>query len=104
MKEHRILSPREESAEEEALCRALLALNTVPECKAFLKDICTPAELQAIKDRWAVARLLRRGLTYRQIHDQTGVSVTTVGRVARYLSNGAGGYAIALQRTEKEEA
>lgn len=104
MKEHRILSSRQESAEEKALCRALLALESIEECQAFLKDICTPAELQAIKDRWAVARLLSEGLTYRQIHDQTGVSVTTVGRVARYLTDGAGGYEIALRRTGKEDA
>jgi uncharacterized protein YerC len=36
-------------------------------------------------------------MTYRAIHDQTGVSVTTVGRVARYLTDGAGGYRKALE-------
>ena len=39
-------------------------------------------------DRWAVVELLERGLPYREIHRQTGVSVTTVGRVARYLTLG----------------
>ncbi|MCB1596949.1 MAG: DNA-binding transcriptional regulator, partial [Gammaproteobacteria bacterium] len=38
---------------------------------------------------------------YRQIHDQTGVSVTTIGRVARSLNIGAGGYRKALQRRKK---
>ena len=102
MKEHRILSQRQENAEERALCEALLAMTTVDECRSFLKDICTPAELQAIKDRWAAARLLSEGLTYRQIHDRIGVSVTTVGRVARYLSEGAGGYRLALERVDKD--
>ena len=37
-------------------------------------------------DRWAVVELLERGLPYREIHRQTGVSVTTIGRVARYLT------------------
>ena len=68
-------------------------LNTI---RAFFQDLCTPAELQAMKDRWAVVELLNDGLTYRAIHDQTGVSVTTIGRVARCLMDGAGGYRAGL--------
>ena len=99
MKDHRILTAREEAAAEDRLLRAILALRSIDECRAFFHDLCTPAELQALKDRWAVAELLAEGrLSYRQIHDQTGVSVTTIGRVARYLIAGEGGYAKALQR------
>jgi TrpR-related protein YerC/YecD len=101
MKEHRMLSTRDEQNAQAALCRALLALRTVDECRAFLTDLCTPAELQAMTDRWAVAQHLADGLSYRRIHELTGVSVTTIGRVARYLNAGAGGYARALQRTRK---
>jgi uncharacterized protein YerC len=32
------------------------------------------------------------------VHRLTGVSVTTVGRVARYLASGNGGYHIAMER------
>ena len=46
----------------------------------------------------AVVELLAAGLTYRTIHDRTGVSVTTIGRVARCLNDGAGGYRKALER------
>jgi uncharacterized protein YerC len=49
-------------------------------------------------DRWAVVELLERGLPYREIHRQTGVSVTTVGRVARYLTSGNGGYRAVAER------
>lgn len=99
MKEHRKLTPREEIAAEERLFRAILALRSVDDCRAFFHDLCTPAELQAMKDRWAVAEMLAAGtLTYRQIHDRTGVSVTTIGRVARCLSTGEGGYSKALRR------
>ena len=69
--------------------------------RAFFLDLCTPAELQAMKDRWAVVELLTEGLTYRSIHDQTGVSVTTIGRVARCLADGTGGYRTALARTRE---
>jgi len=46
----------------------------------------------------AVVELLERGLPYREIHRQTGVSVTTVGRVARYLTSGNGGYRAVTER------
>jgi TrpR-related protein YerC/YecD len=99
MKGNRVLSSREEVAAEDRLFRAILTLRTLDECRAFFHDLCTPAELQAIKDRWAVVELLSRSkLTYRQIHEQTGVSLTTIGRVARYLAAGEGGYGKALQR------
>ena len=101
MKEHRILDPRAEIAAEDELYNAVLQLQDIGECRAFFRDLCTPAELQAMKDRWAVTELLADGLTYRQIRDKTGVSVTTVGRVARCLAEEPGGYSAALKRMGK---
>ena len=80
----------------DSLARALLAMPDSKRCLALLDDLCTPAELEAIVDRWRVAMLLDQGLPYREIHDRTGVSVTTIGRVARFISHGAGGYQQAL--------
>jgi TrpR-related protein YerC/YecD len=80
------------------LLEALLALRTPGEMKAFLDDLCTPAELEAIADRWRVVPLLLEETPYREIHDRTGVSVTTIGRIARALSFGAGGYRVAAGR------
>lgn len=103
MKEHRVLTDRQEIAAEEELFRALLRLKSVAELRAFFQDLCTPAELQAMKDRWLVVELLAAGLTYREIHDRSGVSVTTIGRVARCLSAGAGGYRQVLARLKKDQ-
>ena len=102
MKDHRALTPRQEALAERALFNAILTLRTVEECRAFFRDLCTPAELQALADRWAVVDLLQEGLPYREIHKQTGVSVTTVGRVARYLMNGNGGYTLAATRLKEQ--
>lgn len=102
MKEHKRQDRRLEEAAQLSLCRAFAGLEGAAEVRAFLIDLCTPAELQALADRWLVAELLDRGLTYRQINEQTGVSVTTIGRVARYLNAGAGGYARALARRKKQ--
>jgi TrpR-related protein YerC/YecD len=98
MKTNRPVTPRQEQQHERALCAAVLALRTVDECRSFFRDLCTPAELQAMADRWAVVELLGRSLPYREIHKLTGVSVTTIGRVARYLSAGNGGYRMAAER------
>lgn len=86
-----------ESAEGQ-LFRALLSLRTEAELAAFFHDLCTPAELEAMADRWQVVAPLCEGLPYREIHDLTAVSVTTIGRVARCLSHGAGGYRLAADR------
>jgi uncharacterized protein YerC len=48
-----------------------------------------------------VVGLLQRDIPYREIHRQTGVSVTTIGRVARYLADGNGGYALAVRRLQE---
>ena len=98
MKLHRPLSPRQEALAERALYQAILTLRTADECRAFFRDLCTPAELQALADRWAVVEMLRQGLPYREIQRRSGVSVTTVGRVARFLATGNGGYALAMHR------
>ena len=98
MKAHRGLSSRTAARAEQGLYRAILCLRTEAECEQFFNDLCTPAELEALVDRWAVVTYLQDGLPYRKIHDLTGVSVTTIGRVARFLVTGNGGYRTALKR------
>jgi TrpR-related protein YerC/YecD len=100
MKRHTTLTPRQEALAERALFTAVAALQSADECRAFFRDLCTPAEIQAMADRWAAVDCLQRGLPYREIHRLTGVSVTTIGRVARCLAHGNGGYALAARRLE----
>jgi TrpR-related protein YerC/YecD len=68
------------------LCAALLAPSDPASMRRLLADLCTPAELRTLAERWHVARLLDgTPLSYRDIHDATGVSTTTIVRVARFL-------------------
>jgi len=68
------------------LCGALLTPRDADEMARLLADLCTPAEVRTLAERWHVARLLgETDLTYRDIHDATGVSTTTIVRVARFL-------------------
>ena len=80
------------------LCRAISELRNPEECSQFLLDLCTPAELAAMADRWKAAKMLQQGLSYREIYEKSGVSTVTVTRVARSLNMGAGGYRLLLER------
>jgi TrpR-related protein YerC/YecD len=82
------------------LCRALRAPRDPQEMERLLADLCTPAEVRTLAERWHVARLLdETDLTYREIHDATGVSTTTIVRVARFLKQERHlGYRAALDR------
>ncbi len=65
---------------------AFLALRSREEVRAFLADLCTPAEIRAFVERLEVARLLDKGdLSYREIAERARASTTTVTRVARFL-------------------
>ena len=86
------------------LCDALLALESRAELERFLRDLCTLAELEALTQRWTVARLVEQGLPYLEIAQRTGASTTTVTRVAHWLRHGEGGYRLALERTAKTAA
>lgn len=84
----------------EALCRALTSLETPEEMRRFLTDLCTPGEIKDFGERWLIARLLHEGThSYRDISALTGASTTTVGRVARFLSQEPHkGYKLVIER------
>lgn len=87
-----------------ALYDALLSLKTPQELDAFLSDLCTPSELRAFAERWAVARLLDQQLkSYREIALEAGASPTTVVRVARFLKEMPHqGYRLVLDRLKSK--
>jgi TrpR-related protein YerC/YecD len=88
------------------LCAALLSPRDKAEMERLLLDLCTPAEIRTLAERWHVARLLDgSGLSYREIHDATGVSTTTVVRVARFLREERnGGYRRAIDSLGASDA
>ena len=92
---------RDDKQLRDELCEALLTPENGEEMCRLLVDLCTPAEIRTLAERWHVARLLEAGeLTYRAIHEATGVSTTTIVRVARFLRQEPHhGYRLALART-----
>lgn len=87
-----------QSPESAPLLEAIVALRTVEEAAAFLRDLCTLRELEEMVQRWAVVRLLAHGLSYRDISSQTGASTATVTRINQWLQHGTGGYRMMLER------
>lgn len=80
--------------------RAFMSLKNEAECAAFLRDLLTPQEYKALRERLDIAQLLNKGgVSYREISKITGASVTTVTRVARFLKDEPyQGYRIVLNR------
>lgn len=85
------------------LYKAVLTLETVDECKAFFKDLCTVPEIKAMAQRFAVAKMLSQNCKYNEIVEATGASTATISRVKRSIEyENAGGYNIALDRMDEE--
>lgn len=82
----------------DALIEAVLALGDRESAARFLRDLCTIGELQAMSQRWAVARLLDEGKHYAEVSQLTGASTATITRIASWLHHGEGGYREALDR------
>lgn len=87
------------------LVDALLALDNRAEAESFLADLCTPSEVKAFSERWAIARLLDAGeLSYREIAEQAGSSTATVVRVSRFLKEMPyKGYRLILDRLKRRK-
>ena len=85
----------------EDLFRAVSRLRSQDELERFFRDLCTPAELEAMAHRWQVAKLLDDGKPYLEVAREAHASTTTVTRVAQWLRRGEGGYRVALDRSKR---
>ena len=89
--------------EVDTLFEAILSLDSVEECYKFFEDACTVKEILDIAQRLKAARMLRAGESYVTVSQETGMSTATISRVSKALERGAGGYKLALGRTEKTD-
>lgn len=82
------------------LLRVLAAMDNPDEIFALLEDLFTVREIRETSQRLGVARMLAAGKSYAAIEARTGASATTIARVSKCLSYGAGGYEKALKILE----
>ena len=85
------------------LLAVLTAIDDGDTMFALLEDLFTIREIRESSQRLAVARMLDGGKSYAKIEEATGASATTIARVSKCLSYGAGGYRAALDRLSSRE-
>ena len=95
---------RFKSAETDDLFAAILSLDSQDDCYRFFEDLMTIKELQAVTQRWQVARMLDEKKTYGEIETTTKASAATISRVNKCLQYGAGGYTGMLRKRKEQEA
>ena len=80
------------------LIKAILALKTGDEAKRFLRDLMTEKEIEEFSKRLKAAEMLTENIPYSTIVEETGLSSTTVARVAKWLNGNLGGYKTIIDR------
>ena len=84
------------------LFEAIQTLDSNEECYRFFEDLVTVKELQAMAQRWQVAKSLDKGLTYIEIEKKTGASAATISRINRCMAYGSDGYKRMIEKTKKQ--
>ncbi len=83
------------------LLRAILSLDNNTEAQNFLRDLMTEKEIWEFSNRLEAATLLSKDVQYNAIIEDTGLSSTTIARIAKWLKGPLGGYRLILSRLNK---
>ena len=83
------------------LFEAFISLDNQEECYRFFEDLVTVKELQAMAQRWQVAKSLDEKQTYIEIEEKTGASAATISRINRCMAYGSEGYKHMIDKLKK---
>ena len=83
------------------LFEAFISLDNQEECYRFFEDLVTVKELQAMAQRWQVAKSLDEKQTYIEIEEKTGASAATISRINRCMAYGSEGYKRMIDKMKK---
>ena len=72
--------------------------------KNFLRDVMTEKEIIEISSRLEAAKMLRAGVKYTTIAEETKLSSRTIARISEWLKNGCKGYDEALTLVNQHHA
>ncbi len=84
------------SKKNQRLVEAVVAITSESEARRFLRDVMTEKEIKEFANRLRAAEMLMEKASYTIIEKETGLSSTTVARVAKWLNGKEGGYRIIL--------
>ena len=85
----------------DSLLKGIVAIDNLDDAYKFFEDLCTVKELEAMAQRFEVAKLLREGITYTLIEEKTGASSATISRVNRCLNYGTDGYDLVIEKAKE---
>lgn len=86
------------------VCQLIAAARDAREIRELLGALLTPAELEAVAERWQIVCRLVDGQTQRQVRDALGVGIATVERGARELKYGNGAFQKFYERGKRVAA
>lgn len=92
------LSPKISKEIENSFWWILTNLQKEEEVKKFLNDFLSPTEKIMLIKRLAIAMLLLKGYTYRNIREILKVSYPTINHIQRWLAKGGRGYKIVFEK------
>lgn len=72
------------------LYETIIRLKTTDDCKLLFEDLCTHKEVENMAQRICAARLLKKGETYNQVMQKTGIASATLARVSSCVKYGKG--------------
>ena len=94
------MAKTQESNKNKEMYECILRLKDLDLCERFFSDLCSITELNAMEQRFMVAKMLHEGKVYTEICEQTHASSATISRVNRCLQDGADGYQTILPRLD----
>lgn len=98
-----MFTPKVKTAQMDWLVKAVMAIGDEEEAYRFFEDLFTIQEFKSISQRFEVALLLRKKVTYQEIAKETGASTATISRVNRALMYGVDGYNRILDKLLEEK-
>lgn len=84
----------------EKLMDTIVNLKTKADCYDFFEDVCTIKEIIDMSKRLEAAKMLNKGLSYKEIIEKIGLSTATLSRVSKALNYGTGGYKKAIEKNK----
>lgn len=72
------------------LYETIVRLKSIDDCKLLFDDLCTHKEVENMAQRICAARLLKKGETYNQVMQKTGIASATLARVSSCVKYGKG--------------
>ncbi len=90
--------PKWDNKKTEELFKTILKIKNIKEAKIFFRDLLTEKEIIEFGNRWRAVTMLGKGISYKVIEKETGLSSRTIARISWWMKNGKGGYKLLLKR------